>query len=320
MTNGAGAGTTRFERALRRFRPAAGGDWTASPATYPNTLPSHMGLDGESYFLTGDDASTVCFLKLYRPGWLGFDIAGALQASRQAAGLKLAPMLLDADDDLMAAVFAAPGPDWRPAGALDFDRPQVVQTALAHLRAWHASAPLGRTAPSPLGYADAVEDRMGQRLGQITDDWSLMRDHAAGIAAALAATSPALAPLHRELYISNFLIGPDDALLMVDFDHAADGDPYADVGALALDVCEVEADYLRLVELYAGAAPPDLVARTQLHAILEDFRWGCLCLLFYSDPDRRSAADFLSYGRMRLSRCLDNIQAWRPDSLIGGLQ
>ncbi|PZR32834.1 phosphotransferase [Caulobacter segnis] len=311
-------GTSTLSLALEQLRPLRETIWSAQPASYPNTLPSHTGLDAASYVLTAPDQIPL-FLKLYHPGALGFDFVQASQAASQAGGLGIGPTLLAADAVLGAMLFDYRAPPWRTASGVDFDTPTLTAETARLLRRWHQSAPLDTNAPSSTDWAERIEAVFGQRLAQVMPAWGALRVWTGRIAQALAAAGQDIVPLHGEIYMSNLLIGPNGGLALVDFDHAANGEAFADLGALALDVCDFDRDYDQLVEAYAGQVRRDLVARTKLHAILEDFRWGCLMLLQHQDRQRRSVSDLLGYGRMRLSRCLVNLQAFDVATLMGDL-
>jgi hypothetical protein len=305
--------------ALERLPHLTGATWAPQPASYPNTLPSHAGLDAASFVLLAQDRAP-CFLKLYHPGEMDFDFAQASAASRRAGEQGFGPTLLADDADLRVQLFAYQGAPWRPATALDFDTTEAKVEAAQLLGRWHGGAPLGHESPSPAQWIQQTQAAFGERLATIMPAWGALTTWAERIADALAASDQDLVPLHGEVFISNFLTDPDGQLVLVDFDRAADGDAYADLGALALDVCEFDADYDVLVEAYAGTVRRDLLARTKLHAILEDFRWGCQALLQHQDPQRRELTDFLGYGRMRHGRCLTNLQTFDVASLLGDLR
>ncbi|MFT4253315.1 MAG: phosphotransferase [Caulobacter sp.] len=275
-------------------------------------------MDAAGFILLTDHHAPY-FLKLYHPGEPGFDINQAAVSSQRAGELNIGPQLLAADAALGVQLFAYMGAPWRPASASDFDAPTTRANAARLLKRWHAGAPLGALATSTDQWIQQTQATFGDRLAILMPAWGVLRTWAERIADALNAAGHDPSPLHGEVYISNFLVGADEALALVDFDHAADGDAYADLGALALDVCEFDADYDQLVEAYAGAARRDLVARTKLQAVLEDFRWGCAMLLQHRDPQRQTLTDFLGYGRMRHGRCLSNLQTFDIASLLGDL-
>lgn len=302
-----GAGT---DPAVARLLPGDPGEWRTAGAVPSLALPSHLGLDGRVSVLASPTGMAV--LKRYHPG-TAIDPSHAANAYRLAGEEGIAPAFFGVDEDEHVIAMAHPGPAWRMASGLDFDVATRVEQAVALLRRWHVGALLDRPAPVLADLADRAEAVLGERMAMI-DGWAGLRSWIEHIDAGLAAIGADRTRCHRELYVSNFLVS-DGAMLLVDFDHAADDDPYADLGGLALALCEVDADYPRLIELYAGSARRDLVARTRLHAIREDFRWGTAALLSYgSMPD--PVADFLGYGQLRLLRCAGHLASWDVGSLL----
>lgn len=292
-------------------------EWSPSAASFPNAIPSHVGLDADSFVLSRNGESPARFMKLHLPTAGLFNLNATVAAARQAGEVGVAPRLLSAELDMPALLFEHPGADWHPACAADFDMAPVIAGAVNSLKQWHQSPRLGMSSPTWIDLAETAERVVGlERLLQIVGAWAPLRAWTHRIGDVLRDVGGETAPLHREVFISNFMISSAGAMLLVDFDFAADGDPYADIGALALEVCDLEADFAQLVELYAGAVRLDLIARTKLYALLEDFRWGCIALIRHFDPEYPGAVDYLAYGKMRLSRCLGHLLQWNTASLL----
>ncbi|MCJ2182529.1 aminoglycoside phosphotransferase family protein [Novosphingobium sp. 1949] len=290
--------------------------WEASPLGFPNSLPSHSGLDGEVWLLRADDGA-MRVVKRRRAEDTAIAFSTALAAAQRAADHGLGPRVLDHDDALEAILFEHPGQGWRSAGLSDLLAPGTLAKAATGLRQFHAQPHLARPAPE-VRAAMAQADRIaGDRLGALVSAWQPLREWVARIEPALQSGAPDAVPLHREVFASNFLIGPHGDLLLIDFDHAADGDPMADLAALALETAQVDDEHDTLINLYFGRTSPHLLARLRLHAILEDVRWGCWAWERYASPSAPAIVDYLTYARMRLGRALHHVTAWNAGDRLG---
>ena len=120
------------------------------------------------------------------------------------------------------------------------------------------------------------------------------------VAHALSVHAPPDAPCHNDLLAANFI---DDGRLIriLDWEYAAMGDPFFDLGNLAANLELDETAVRVLLESSIGQVSETALARVSLMRILSDLReamWGQLQLTL-SDLD----FDFAAYARRHFTRC-----------------
>lgn len=268
-------------------------------------------MDAANFIVPSEQGTT--FLKLYFRAEV--DVAHAAEATRRAGELGVGPRLRQHSTEHRALLQGLLGPEWQRATLSFMDEPDAKAEVLAALRRWHASGPLGWVAPFEWGYAPTLNaaDR------RFIEQWDDRNAWVLRIAEALRASGYNPVSLHGDLHISNVMRSESGAVRLVDFDFSRDGDPCVDLATIALDMCELDEDYLELVEAYAGRADPSMVARTKLHAILQDYNWTVLSIASHRDRKYCPQADFLFYGRSRAMRCRHHLQLWDVDDLIRSL-
>jgi thiamine kinase-like enzyme len=115
------------------------------------------------------------------------------------------------------------------------------------------------------------------------------------------ATGRRIVPCHNDLLAANFL---DDGarIWILDWEYAAMGDPFFDLGNFAVNQELDSAGARRLLEAYSGAAGREDIARLELMKLASDLResfWG-----FLQKGISRLDFDYLAYARKHLERFL----------------
>jgi thiamine kinase-like enzyme len=136
------------------------------------------------------------------------------------------------------------------------------------------------------------------------------------VLAALAAERVPSVPCHNDLPGRNVL---DDGrrLWLVDFEFAANGDPWCDLGNLAGGAALAAAEVAELVAAYAGEPRPHRVARTRLWDAVCSWTW----VLWASLQDATSEIDH-DYRAMALTfsdRAREHLQHPVATALVHGL-
>ncbi|MFT4115343.1 MAG: phosphotransferase [Bradyrhizobium sp.] len=109
-------------------------------------------------------------------------------------------------------------------------------------------------------------------------------------------------PAHGDPHSSNVMLGPDNAIALVDFDMAGDMDPYYQLGTQMNELFQFESQMKPLLELHDGKFTEIAFSRCRLYAAADDFYWALRSLLLSA----RSAAqglEFLKYAGWRFLRC-----------------
>jgi thiamine kinase-like enzyme len=155
------------------------------------------------------------------------------------------------------------------------------------VRSYHALArERGVPFPETLARALAVMDRIERAVGPVEDP----------------------APCHNDLLAGNF-IDDGGTVWIIDWEYAAMGDPFFDLGNFAANQRLDAAGRETLLRLYSGEARPGDLARLELQRLASDLReslWG-----FLQMGISEIEFDFGAYARMHLERFLDGAAA--PD-------
>lgn len=119
-------------------------------------------------------------------------------------------------------------------------------------------------------------------------------------------------PCHNDLLPANFL---DDGtrIWIIDWEYAGNGNPFFDLGNLAVNLELNQTDCERLLELYFGHSNFKLEAQLQLMKLASDLReafWG-----FLQSGISTLEFDFIEYGnkhleRFRVNAARDDFEKW----------
>ncbi len=265
-----------------------------------------------------ESANARAFLKVPSPDMRVFlDPAAAYGAIDIAAAAGITPGALGYDAAGGAMALALLGEGWRQAYVDDLSPGPRRESLILLKKRLHAGPPFPRqrTIFSHLNALIAI----GQDLGTIRpDDHGMFDDYAERIAAAFAAAGYDLRPCHGDGHASNVMLGPDDAILLVDFDLASDNDPLYDLAAALLDI-EVWDDGIdEAVEIYAGSLDRKVANRIKLHMILDDMMWAqTASIAAWTSPRRH--VEFLKYAEFRLLRCRYHLRVWPVDEMLRDL-
>jgi thiamine kinase-like enzyme len=120
---------------------------------------------------------------------------------------------------------------------------------------------------------------------------------------AIAAAGHDVGPLHGENTISNVMLGPNNRAMLVDFDYAANGDPFYDLGAFCIECCAFVDEVEAVVSMYLGRADKRVLARVLVYMFVDDFQWGCWALIAQAVSPRSGEIEFYKYAQNRFVRC-----------------
>jgi thiamine kinase-like enzyme len=248
-------------------------------------------------------------------GLLGIDRDSEVRATRAAHGLAIAPevVLFLPDDGCVVTRWVA----GVPARAEQLREPARLAEVARALRAFHCSDPL----PTTFDAFRLVESYRTQTLargGTVPAGFEEATALAGRIEAALHHPEHDPVPCHNDLLTANFLLGPGDALTIVDWEYAGMGDRYFDLGNLSINNGFTDADDRALLEAYWGApCTPRRFAALRLMRSMSDVRealWG-VAQSAISDLD----FDFAGYADKHLRRLLattadPRFESWLRDA------
>ena len=292
----------------------AGQAFSVAPGPVLVASPMHRGVDADAAVVSSGGRSWL--VKAYHPEMLaapGIDLTTAAQASRQAGEAGVAPALCHADVAAGLLVFDYLAPPWREARLDALAEPQTLSMILVATRRFHATAPLGR----PLDPFAALRAEHAAVTGGLPGDTAWLLDQAAEIEAAIIAAGRDSVPCRGTGLASDVMLGPSSVMLL-DFDHAGDGDPYYDLGILLTEAFAFEPPMRQAVEQWAGRCDEALLARCQLYGIVDDLLWG-IRMLRLAQVSPRTGVEFFKYGEWRLLRARMNLRRWSFEAKLRSL-
>ena len=271
----------------------------------PVLMPMHVAVDATPVALNSERGGAT-FLKLYAPDMLRFiDLEAAVEASLSAAALGVAPAVKKYWLDAGAILFEMlPADTWRMASREDLRSRAVLDAVVQAKRAWHGGPKL-RWTRSPFDVIRSflvALDALGSGAGA-SPSFAMLRAWIVRAEQAIAAAGHDSGPLHGENMISNVMLGSDGRVMLVDFDQAANGDPFYDLGGVCLECCSFLDEIETVIVLYRGASDRRLLHRVLVYMLVDDFLWACWALIAQATSPRNDKIEFYKYAQNRFVRC-----------------
>ncbi len=280
------------------IRPVA--DWRVSP------LP---GLTNRVYLVRGEGTALV--LRLARANSaLALDREAELHNLGLAAGMGLAPfpLYMDIASGVLVTEFQEGS---RPLENTDFDLPDMQEKVGATLRLLHSSKADFKGRQDPQSAIDLY-------LAKHPDRQAILLRRALGSAlAALKHRAPASVPSHVDPNPSNFLIGRDGKLALVDWEFSALADPHWDVAAVLLSMPNDAAAARRLAAAVLGDSGDRTIARLRVFQAVMNLVVGSWAAM---EAAQRGDGELVVLAREYLDRCRDMLAQGQIDAWVGELQ
>jgi len=219
------------------------------------------------------------------------EYACTLAAGEGGVGPEVAHFL-EADGILITHFIAGRG-----MSAEEISRPAALRRVAAALRRYHA----GPAFPDSFSALETVRDylRISRSVAPLPSTIDRMVERAETIDGAMRALPRPPRSCHNDLLLGNFL---DDGqrIRIVDWEYAAMGDPFFDLGNFAAHLSLSDDQEAVLLDAYLGQAPAPELARLKLMKILSDLReamWAMVQVTI-STLDY----DFVAYGQKHFDR------------------
>lgn len=292
----------RAEQAIRRFAAIDAGRASYAAATSPVASPSYHAVESASFDIAPDGNERTLFLRLGADEVAELvDDDAAFAAARRLHGLGLSPEPIGRAADERAVLFARLGQGWRAAKIDDLMHTAAVTRLIAMQKAIAEGAMFGR----PWSVFDGI-DRLWPLVAEantaLPGDVAWMLAWMTPIREAIAAAGIDLKPAHGDPHSSNVMLGPDGAMMLVDFDMAGDIDPYYQLGVQMNELYQFESQMKPLLEMHDGRFSEKAFSRCRLYAAADDLYWALRSLLQNARSPLRSV-EFLKYAGWRFLRC-----------------
>ncbi len=212
------------------------------------------------------------------------------------------------------------GPSWASPGTAtlgDLETPAVGEALVGTLKRLHQGPRFSRTR-SVFDLVETYAAEASARSVGLPDDYGWMLDNVRDIAAAVTAAGVDTVPCHGDGIASNVMLGAGGEILLVDWDEAANADPYWDLGSFFAEAYPFDAQARTALEAYAGRADEALLARCRLYGVADDFAWGTRSLIAATVTERVDI-EYFKYAQWRLLRCRTDLRDRRFEERLRSL-
>lgn len=272
------------------------------PAAPGLVSPSHRGVDSERFLLSVDGARPEHLVKIIHPEHATFvALDQVLAAARSAADLGCGPRIVAADPALGTMIMDHLGEGWR-TGCMDDLRDLDVMTRVLELKARIHAGPAMIATWSIFDRLRTFDDARRQAGVEGPDDLWWMLDAVADIEQAIDAAGIDVRPSHGDGLASNIMLGPDGAVMLVDFDEARNTDPFYEIGCLLNEAFAFDDEMAPALEQFEGSFRSQTLSRCRLYGIADDLTWAIWALTMDA-TSTRGGVEFLKYANWRLLRC-----------------
>lgn len=270
------------------------------PAFSPVVSPIHLAVESACFRVTVDDENF--FLKVRQPDMTCFFDDHTVAVNNRLAGeIGCAPKIRYSDPGHGLIVMDRLGDNWRWARVDDLAEPDRLEAILEAKKSLHDSPAF----QGERSVFEIIERYWSMVLAQgvtLPGDVGGLKKQIGKIDSAIAASGVDLRPCHGDGVASNIMIGPSNAIQLVDFDMAGNLDPYFDLGSLMVEAAQFDQDARQILEIYEGRVVESHYNRCRLYGIADDFMWALWGFLSFRLSPRRQI-EFTKYAEWRLLRC-----------------
>jgi thiamine kinase-like enzyme len=279
----------------------AGCDLEFTPLCPDVISPVHRGVESVIWKVVPKDRAPAV-LKVLRPDMLKwFDPAAAIAGAELASRLDVGPRVLWSEPARGALAMGYLGDGWRTATLYDLQDPEVMSAV------HHAICNLHKGDALPVKFDVFAEIEKLLALltgagGDIPVDMWWMSDLVAEIGEAIRHAGFDPVPCRNDGVSSNIMIGPENRVILLDYDRAAMNDPLYDIGVLLTEACAFPSQIEMWLEMWRGRAERHIVNRCILYGCADDLMWGIWSALCDVESPRRHL-EFRKYAEWRYLRC-----------------
>jgi len=261
--------------------------------------PSWRGVDAAGILL---DGARPVFAKAYHGEISLYGNWPSIVAAASHAGeIGVGPRVIAADIEHGLLVMEALSDGWRAATLADMaPGGQHGAAVLKRRKALHAGPKLPRTLTVG-AHIEELHDALAGAEAYRPADFPELIGKARRISAGLRAAGYDLLPSHGDGNASNVMIHENQTPRLVDYDLAANRDPYEDLASHLVEAFWFTDDMAEVFEEFHGRADEKLFARVRLYGVADDLRWAMIGLLTSHLSPRRSV-EYLKFAEWRLLR------------------
>ncbi|TAI67323.1 phosphotransferase [Bradyrhizobium sp. Leo170] len=302
LGNPATALEQRAERAIRSLPVIDAARAAYAASTFPVASPSYHAVESTSFNVAPEGNDATLFLRLANDEVAELvDDEVAFSAACSLHGLHLSPQPIARAPAERAALFARLGNGWRTAKIDDLMQDGAMVRLIDMQKSIAAGEPFGRS----WSVFDGIDELCPLVAGAgavLPGDAGWMLAWMTAIREAISAAGVERKPAHGDPHSSNVMLGPDNAMMLVDFDMAGDIDPYYQLGVQMNELFQFESQMKPLLEMHDGRFSEQAFSRCRLYAAADDLYWALRSLLQHARSPLRGV-EFLKYAEWRFLRC-----------------
>jgi hypothetical protein len=268
----------------------------------PMASPMNQGVDAGAFRVTDRPTGKSVWVKIPDADAALFaDPATVVAAASAASAAGIGPVVLAADAATGALVMHDLSATHRVATLNRLGEKPVRDAVLAARKAFHAGPALPRT-QSVFDAIAALLEVASQKGVELPPDHAWLIDNIRAAAAAISAAGVDTVPAHGDGNASNVLLSEAGAVVLVDYDGAANMDPFEDLGSFLVEAHAFDPEARESFEVFHGHVDERLFNRARLYGVADDLRWGLIGAIL-ARTSRRTDLEFLKYADWRFLRC-----------------
>jgi len=261
--------------------------------------PAWRGVESDVWLATSDSSSA--FLKHYHDDTEFYvDASAANEAATAAGKIGVGPKALQTwSDDKMIAFEELVSP-WVAGGLHHILDSKIRENIIGQKKAFQNGVQLSKTTTIFDEITGLYAITQKEEIVTHNDIVPFM-DFAKAAETKIRALGWDTKPCHRDGNTANLMIKDDKSVLLIDYDLAANCDPFEDMGAYLIEAYESDVDARSGFEEWHGNFDEGLFQRAMIYGLLDDLRWGLIGSILGVQSDR-SSLEFTKYAAWRFIR------------------
>jgi aminoglycoside/choline kinase family phosphotransferase len=300
MNSGKTSAADREGRAKTACKDILGGE----PRTFESALavlasPAWRGVEGDVWRAATSEASVI--VKHYHPDTQAYvNIASAIEAATTAGHNGVGPKVLFSEVDGGILVLEDLAEPWSAGGLHHAVDPAIRSNVIASKKSFQAGPALSRSA-SIFDEIDAMYAQVEAQGIRTHRDVTIFKSFLDDARARIASLGQDSRPCHRDGNTANLMVHSDKSVKLIDFDLAANCDPFEDIGCYLVEFFENDIDARTGFEEWLGYFHEGQFQRAMLYGLADDMRWGLIgSIMAATSP--RSHLEFGKYASWRFLR------------------
>ncbi len=261
--------------------------------------PAWRGVEGDIWRAASDDGSTI--IKHYHSDTDFYvDQSAAISAATEAGKLDIGPKVLGSWDEEGMIAFSELAAPWVAGGLHHAINADIRTNVIENKKAFQTGAALKKTANifSEINVLYAITT--AENITTHNDIIPFV-EFIGEAGKKIRSGGQDNRPCHRDGNTANLMVHPDKSVQLIDFDLAANCDPFEDVGAFLVEFFENDLDARGGFEEWHGSFDEGLFQRSMLYGLADDLRWGLIgSILGARSP--RTSLEFTKYAAWRFLR------------------